>query len=506
MFNSRSIQSILTLVFATILAIWLGIALVTNQIETLIKVGGAAIIILCVLLGTRIWVLVPILGTLGVGIIRGFTTAELGQSLFICFSLMLFLMRRLPFRLSIRETDVWALLVALLVVQVYLRNPVGLNVFGAGAIGGRPYFIMALAFFTMVIFGCLKIKVEDLKWVMWSTIIAGILSGPARSLRGEYAAGGVDTGEDIVGGAVDTGGASRKAALVPMAITPASVISCYFSPLRAAFNPLWGIIILFTLAAAAMSGYRNAVASVGFIYLIGIFYHGGLKSMIASACLGAMALSIIAVINLVYPLPGNVQRALSPFPGTWEERYVENAENSTDWRVEMWKEALLTDRWISNKWLGDGLGMSKLELERSESLGVGRGMSGLSTHQENALVNGAYHSGPVQTVRTVGYVGLAVFLLAMIRLASDAHHLIIRCKGTSWFPVALFFGIPIIVEPIVFVFIFGTFGAAATKFFIGTAMIKMLHHNLPVPVYVRKKHYHYIPVNFQKQTTTANPV
>jgi hypothetical protein len=94
--------------------------------------------------------------------------------------------------------------------------------------------------------------------------------------------------------------------------------------------------------------------------------------------------------------------------------------------------------------------------------------------------------GPVQTIRTVGYVGLAVLLLGQIVLARSAYRLIMRCKGTEWFSVALIFGIPMVIYPFQFVFVFGHFGAAASFFFIHVGLVKLLHANLPVPEYSKK--------------------
>jgi hypothetical protein len=200
-------------------------------------------------------------------------------------------------------------------------------------------------------------------------------------------------------------------------------------------------------------------------------------------------LGALALYNLAAPLPGNLQRALSPLPGSWEQRYVDDAANSTEWRVEMWKEALFTDNWIKNKLLGDGLGISADELRRLQSLSEGgrdawAGSSGLTIQQENMMLTGGYHSGPVQTVRTVGYVGLAVLLIAMIRLAVHAHHMIRRYHRTEWAPVVYFFGIPLIVLPIFFTFVFGEFARDVSVVFFGFALIRLLERNLPVVAHV----------------------
>ena len=263
-------------------------------------------------------------------------------------------------------------------------------------------------------------------------------------------------------------------------------------------HPFWGPIVLLCLLAAAMSGFRNAVASVGLIFLAGLAYRSGGVATFVSMLAVAAGLGLLAFVNLVSPLPANIQRALSPFPGTWEERHIKAGEESTQWRVDMWEEALFTDYWIQNKILGDGLGFTRKELQMMADMESGGNLddrgSGMTRQQESMMVTGNYHSGPVQTIRAVGYVGLAILILAMIRLAVHAHRQILRCRGTEWFPVALYYGIPTIVLPPFFVFIMGTFGNATASVFFSYAVISLLEKNLPLPPYKAHRREPFIPL------------
>ena len=104
------------------------------------------------------------------------------------------------------------------------------------------------------------------------------------------------------------------------------------------------------------------------VYMLGLFYRSGLTAVIISAIIGGIALASLIVFNSIVPLPLNAQRALCFLPGDWDSRVVIDASNSTDWRVEMWKAALLTPNWIENKTFGDGLGMSRQEIQWIGSL------------------------------------------------------------------------------------------------------------------------------------------
>lgn len=494
MVESRSIQSILIVVVVTVVAAWLGVAVVTNQSETLLKVAAAVGFIICVFLGRRIWLLMVFLVAMNVPLIRGVGTVDIGQAVFLGFTGVIFLMRRLPFQFKFGELEIWMMLVAFMVIQVYLRHPVGLNIFGSGAVGGRPYFALGTAWLTGIVMSALIVPPSELKWAMRLTIV-GLIVGPVfTTLRMRLGLGAGPAGIDASTGG---SGAGRVAIFGYLAPAIARVVGSFVSPLRACVQPVWAPLVFLSLAFAAASGYRNVVASVGIYYLIAIAYRGGFMSLMVAGLSATCGLGALALFNLAVPLPANWQRALSPFPGTWEERHVQAADLSTEWRIEMWKEALFTDFWIQNKLFGDGLGFSSRELTMMQAMDSGQAFeslgSGLSAQQETMMITGGYHSGPVQTIRTVGYVGLIVLMLAMIRVAVHGHREVLRCRGTEWYPLALFMVIPSVALPFVFTFVFGEFKTAASHVFFSYGMISLMKRNLPLPAYAKRVRASYIP-------------
>jgi hypothetical protein len=496
MLNSRTIQGILTLIIGTFLAIWLGLSIVTNQIETLIQFGGVGLLLVCVLLGRRIWLLMILLMAMNIPLIRGFGTAELGQALFLGFSTIMILMKRFNARIIITELEWWMIAVALTIVQVYARNPVGIQMLGGTSVGGKAYFLTALAFCAAMVFATIRVPPNEMKWALYLDFFGRLIGIPIGELRNRAGLASMEAAEmGPQKELADPGAATRIGLLGGIASVLSTWISSRVNPLKACFHPLWAPLILISLAAAAGSGFRNTIANVGMIYLVGIAYRGGILSLFLAAIAGAMGIAALSFFNLMTPLPANIQRALTPFPGSWEQRYKDDAKGSDEWRVEMWKEALFTDRWIENKWLGDGLGMSDAELRRGQELatiGARKSLSGITLHQENAMLSGDYHSGPVQTVRIVGYVGLLVLVAAMIRVAVHAHRQILRSRGTEWFPLALYFGIPPLVAPAFFLFIIGDFGRAAATLFISAAMLRVIENNLPLPVWRKSRHEPYV--------------
>jgi hypothetical protein len=496
MYSGNIFRATIIFVIGSSLALFLGIGIVTDQTQTLLQFVAVAFCLLCILLGTKVWLLIGMLGALNFPLIRGLDTGQLGQMTFLVFGTMLLMMRRLPVRFTMGEIEWWRLAIGLCIAQVYIRNPVGLNMFGAGNVGGKAYFIAALAFITSWLYGSLIVPARELKWAMKLHLFCSAIGIPISEIRTRSGLAAIEASE--VGAqqtASDEGAATRVGFLGGIAVVLSRWIASRVNPIRACFHPIWGPLILITLAAAAGSGYRNTIAIVGLTYLVALCYRGGLPSVLLSFVIGAFGIGMLSFINVIAPLPPNMQRSLTAFPGTWEQRYKDDAKGSSEWRYEMWREALLTDNWIDNKWFGDGLGMSAKEFERSTNLDsrkIDRGISGITVHQENAMASGDYHSGPVQTVRIVGYFGLVILLAAMIRNAVHAHRLIIRCKGTDWQILSLYYGIPVIVTPFMFTFVFGDFEKGAVGVFMSGAFLQVINRSIPLPPYTKPKRQPYI--------------
>jgi hypothetical protein len=492
--DSSKIKLIFIVTVALFAALYLGISAATAQFEAIAWVVGGVTLCTCLLMGRNIWLLIPFLGSMQLTLmIPGRPSSMLvAQALVISFTLLMLLSRKMPFKLRITEMECWMLLLTLCVFQVYARNPVGVNLFGGDQVGGRPYVLYLMAFVTAFILSSISVTHKSL-WMALKLSVLGSFCNFAVGLLGWlWAPFGYFFGmaSNVMGApsqqsALDPGQAGRVEFVRTMANTLAVVVSSFRNPLLAVFSVRFAPLVIISLIFAAGSGYRNVVASVGLSYLVGVIYRGGLISLMGSTLLGVIALASLAIINMALPLPANLQRALAFLPGTWEERYVLNTQDSSNWRFEMWEEVLTTDRWIDNKLLGDGLGFSAKELQlQSQLLGKNRGssvgVSGFDQAREFVLINGDYHSGPVSAIRTIGYVGLCIMLLAQLRIMMHAHRLVLKFKSSEFFPLVLFFCIPMIWFPAFFIFIFGGFQADAIVILLNAGMIRLLQNNLPI--------------------------
>jgi hypothetical protein len=507
--DSSKIKVAAVVVVAAFAAVYLGIAAATAQVEAVLWVVGGLGLTTCLALGKKIWLTIPVMSAIGlvIPLPGNFSTIFMTQAAVLGFCALLFFTRRLPLSFRFTELEFWCLLFLLSVLQAYMRHPVGLNLFGSANIGGKPYVVLTMLVGTAILLMSLKIEPNDLKWWVrltmigsWANFGLGLVAIGVPSI-GRFLGASFATDAAGQGGssreALDEGAAARVSFIRIISLNLANWVSSKISPLKACFLPLWAPLVLFTVIGAAYSGYRSQLAAVGMTYFVGVFYRGGITQLLLSVVLGVAGVVVLAFANLIAPLPPNVQRALTFIPGTWEQRYKDDAKGSTDWRTELWMAALQSDKYIANKFLGDGLGMTMAQYEQTMFLKEKKGMGsgGFDYHRESILISGDYHSGPVQTIRVCGYLGLVILVIGMLRVAVHAHRQIERCRNTEWFSTALFIGNVYLWLPFGWVFIFGSFSGGADALLMGAALVRMLEKTLPLPEYVVRRRQPYILKN-----------
>jgi hypothetical protein len=69
MTDSRSITGILIFVGILLFGLWLGISIVTDKLQTLMYVSGGAALIICALLGRRVWMILPFAAALNLTLV-----------------------------------------------------------------------------------------------------------------------------------------------------------------------------------------------------------------------------------------------------------------------------------------------------------------------------------------------------------------------------------------------------------------------------------------------------
>ena len=473
------------IVVALLVGFWIGDEAFLPLLVFLgIVATGAAFLIL----RERIWVLVPCFW---------YVTGKLGPSPFsvrelvvlIAFGVfVVFLALRL-----VRANPKYELLDWLVLsncgylATVFARNPVGVSALGSGMVGGRPYIDAVIGFLAFIILTRATLGPNLARrlpiFATLPQIGASLLNAithyiPLTVPIVEKVYSGVDTSEYIL---QQTGGpegeANRAFGLLGGAEAGLLALLAYFPPLTL-LSPLRPLRFLYFAAVCigfALAGFRLGVFYLAFAFVIAAYFRNGInRALIVMFAGSALIFALIAAQNAGFTLPVSAQRALSFLPGNWNADAKADAEDSSEWRFYMWDVVLHTDTYIHNKLLGDGFGFTSYELQIMEQQGEGgQGFVG-GARQENALIQGAFHSGPLSAVRYVGVVGLTLYILLLVVAAGYAWRLIVISHGTDFFPLALFVGIPATYEPLQYIFIFGAFDSGFPNTLFVCGMLKLL--------------------------------
>ena len=94
------------------------------------------------------------------------------------------------------------------------------------------------------------------------------------------------------------------------------------------------------------------------------------------------------------------------------------------------------------------------------------------------MIGGGVHSGPVSSIRFVGYVGLLLFIVFLVLLAVRSYRLVRRAQGTPYYPMAMATGLFSILFPFNFLFIFGAYEGDLPSAIITVGFQQMIENSL----------------------------
>lgn len=458
------------------MAIYFGRAVAQGQYQMLGMIFGAFIglaIFLAIGRNAYIFLAIAVSLTGSIGILPlPFSYQEL--MIFGCFGITLAYLTFKKLRLETRTSPLDLILFVNLayMVTVFMRNPVGLRAFGTEMIGGRPYLtvIASVLFYLAITQYKIPLKLAP----KFPLIIAGpaiILSalamaaffipGIGKIVYPFWTGVGLDRSViEAAGGTASeaTSGISRIPGSSLIGITTVQLLCAYF-PVAHIISPMSpGLFVIFVAALVLwlVSGFRS-----GFIvYSTYLFFNCVLRrrffDLIPAFLAGILLFSIlIAGQGTLFNLPAGMQRSLSFLPGNWNHEAASDAEASTDWRINIWKEVWGNKEFIKNRWLGDGFGYSAYDLKIQIDAILGQG--GYTDGTTAQMVSGAYHSGPLSTIRYVGAVGLLLYFGLQIGLLAYSIKLVRRAWGTPFQPITMFLAIPQLYGFVSFYLIFGGF-------------------------------------------------
>jgi hypothetical protein len=490
--NNNSIITIVVMIVALFIAVLLGANVGSNdQTTPVIFLSCVVAVGLIFSMGSNLWMLVPVfwlwIGRIGI-LPLPLTVAELILLFAVVSAAVSLPLGGFRFRNRLTYLDFFLFLVIAELLVVFALNPVGVSAMGSDTVGAKPYFAAFVAFLGYVLISNQQLSEEKATWIPKAVLAGAAVISLGKLLCFLVPAVGyalypiysefipkLDAGLDA-----SLVGQSRLSFLVDFSQVLLLFLLATASPMKSItpLNPIRFILFAIGVGGLAISGFRSHMVVYGFYFLLAGYFWERWRGVGKLFLIGLVGLLGLFIVHLIHPLPLSIQRSLSFLPGDWDEMVTSDAEGSVEWRIEMWKDTLFTDKVVSNKILGDGFGFSAREMKIFNDLRFTEGGANSEAYQEYYKITGSFHSGPLSAIRYVGYIGLFLFVVAGIAGAIISVNLIKRSWNTPFRLVTIFFSIPWIFHPIYYLFIFGSFDGALPNFIMGVGVLKMLGNTL----------------------------
>jgi hypothetical protein len=387
--------------------------------------------------------------------------------------------------------DLWVWINVVYLVTVFFRNPVGINALGGDRVGGRPYVdvILGVAAYLILRRETISSKVAVLIPIVWLcaeifNAIAGMVAIYLPQIGSKigmiYSVFLPSVNSDI---ADSSNGNDRLESLQTAGATLVLYICCILNPthLIRPHNYIRLSTYMLGVISVMLSGFRNALFKIILITAASALLREKFIGVVKIFCIVIVcALTGVLFSYSNISLPWTFQRTLSFLPGNWDPTAVKDAADSSEWRFEMWKVVLSSDKYIHNKVFGDGFGFMRSDYDMmiDTMRGAGQGFGGENAGQEAFMLNGDFHNGPISTIRFVGYLGLILFIPLMFLLAIRFLEVIRNTHGTPFQFFGLFFGIPMLVFPFWYIIIFGDYRSDLITIIFYSGVVKMLSASL----------------------------
>jgi hypothetical protein len=485
--DSNKIKLIIIFIIAMFGAIYLGVSAATAQLEAVLWVVGGATLAGLLALGRNVWVVIPIAGALagGITLLPGNPQPwYLATPMVGVFMAARFLMRSPMFTFRWTWLDTFMFFQVIALWQAYIRNPTGLALFGGDVYGGRAYFDTAVAITGYFLLGFVKTDAPTFKKVALAIIIVNVADDSLRALSnlsGTFAQsmarfyGNVDWSGYELGSALTYDLDTRFGGFLFIGLTLCLICFAFRRPLSCALPvPLWPFVLMIISSVFIFfSGFRSGLIRAAMYFMAGSLIRRKPMDIVFAAVGGSIFLFILGATVGLTSLPMTAQRVLSFLPFEVSPEIRAAAQGSSDWRFEMWKIVLTSDRYIKNKMFGDGFGYSKVEHEAQMAA-----TEGVRSYQgdgiEMFMMKGSYHGWHVETIRCTGVFGLVIGVCLLFGFAHYAWKAIRHYQNTPYANYVIFVSLPFLIEPFYHILIFGSPKSTYIEVLFAAGIVRLL--------------------------------
>ncbi|MDB6023341.1 MAG: O-Antigen ligase [Pedosphaera sp.] len=197
------------------------------------------------------------------------------------------------------------------------------------------------------------------------------------------------------------------------------------------------------------SGFRSNMISCALTFALMFCLEGLCRTRYFLALALSMILACAITVPYAQELPLVIQRTLAFLPLNIDPMVRMNAEDSTNWRLEMWQEVLPSVPKYLIKGKGYVVDPSDLYLAAQAAKG------GYGRSYEGAMIAGDYHSGPLSVIVPFGLFGAFSFLWFLFA-STKALYQNFRFGDPSLHTINTFLFAYFIVRIITFFFVFGS--------------------------------------------------
>jgi len=215
------------------------------------------------------------------------------------------------------------------------------------------------------------------------------------------------------------------------------------------------VIRLFVFIAlvgfSMVGGFRGNLVIFIFLFSFLFYFEGLMRSRLLPAFALLTILAAALLVGFVQRLPLNVQRTLSVLPLPVDPIARADAEGSSEWRLNIWKQVV--PQIPQYLLLGKGLGFKGKDLQSLTTINPGSGL-GQSNDEAVDLVSD-YHNGPLSIIVPFGLPGVVAFLW-FLAASGKALYRNYRYGNPAYSKLNRFLWAYFLTKTIFFFFVFGS--------------------------------------------------
>ena len=168
-------------------------------------------------------------------------------------------------------------------------------------------------------------------------------------------------------------------------------------------------VFILSISLIFLGGYRGALITVGAIFVLQFFMEGlhRTKLLLVFALFGALVFT--TMIPFASKLPFTVQRTLAFLPLKLDPAARLSAQDTLNWRIEMWKALL--PQVPRHLFLGKGFAITP---EDYEMMGWNSPFQTVDASQQGLALSYDYHNGPLSVLIPFGIFGAIGFLWFLV--------------------------------------------------------------------------------------------